>query len=100
MLYMYATIFIILGLTQIFNFISIFIRKKSFMSLPQVTKTILQIDTLKYQAYTQITSGFLFILYGMAVLRFNVTNLMSHLLFALISIVSVCIIGHLQYLFE
>ncbi len=100
MLYMYATIFIILGLTQVLNFISIFFRKKSFMSLPQVIKTVLQIATLKYQAYTQITTGFLFILYGMVVLQFNITNFISHLLFALISMVSMCIIGHLLYLFE
>ena len=100
MLYIYTIIFIILGLTQILNFISIFTREKSFMCLPQVTNVVLPIDKLKYQAYTQITLGILFILYAVVVLQFNVTNIMFHFSFSIISTILVCIKGHIQYLLE
>lgn len=98
MLYIYTIIFIVLGLTQILNSISILFREKSFIYLPQVIKANSTIDTLKYQAYTQITVGLLLILYAVAVPQFNVTSLISHLLVSVISLVSVFIIGHMKYL--
>lgn len=98
MLYTYTIIFVILGSVQLLNPISIFIREKSFIYLPQLINATSPIDKLKYQAYTQINVGLLLILYAVAVTQFNVTNLVSHLLFIIISIVSIFIIGHIKYL--
>lgn len=96
MILFFMIIFTLLGLIGLINSAYIFLNNKSFIYLPQFYKKNKSVDTLKYQAYTQIVLGLLFIFYGIVIFHFNITSLLLHILFIIITLVFIIILGHIN----
>lgn len=96
MIMFYMIVFILLGLIALANSAYIFLSDKSFIYLPYLYKKNDSLDMLKYQAYTQIICGLIFILYSIAIFHFNISSFISHISFFLVSIVFISILGHIK----
>ena len=97
MLFVYSSIFIILGLIGLINFTLILIKQRSFINIPHLNISNSPVDILKYQAFVEVTLGLLFILYGSSIHLFTNANIISHLLFLVISAFTMSLCGHAKF---
>ena len=98
MLLIYCFTFLALGILGFINSVLIFVKEKSFISLPQLTKKYSTKNTLRYQACVQVLCGISFILYGIAIVQLSINSLFIHIIFLLIAFTFSSLIGHARYL--